>query len=112
MIAPAGANEAAQHVLEPDSEREHGFDISRRTGAERAGDFHGGARFATLGERNGEDSRLVRERLPCGPFGSVQGGARCALSSLLPELSVCDANPRHALNERERELVSDEPMMR
>jgi hypothetical protein len=43
-----------------------------------------------------------------GPFGSIQCGASRALSSLLPKLSIGDSNPRDALNERERKLVSDE----
>jgi len=78
----------------------------------RGRDFDRRARFTALRERNGEDARLVREGLPSGSFGSVERGARRALSSLLPKLSVCDANPRHELNERKRELISDEPMMR
>jgi hypothetical protein len=50
--------------------------------------------------------------LPSGPLGSIESGASRALSSLLPKLNVADANPADALNERQRELVSDEPVMR
>jgi hypothetical protein len=43
---------------------------------------------------------------------SVERGARRALSSLLPKLRVANANPRNGLHELERELVSDELVMR
>ena len=78
----------------------------------RTGDFDCRARFAALREGDGENARLVRDGLPSGPFGGVERGASRALSSLLPKLSIADANPRHALNQRQRELVSDELVMR
>jgi len=82
------------------------------TRPEGAGDFDCRAGFAALRESDGEDARLVRDGLPSSPFGSIQRGASRALSSLLPKLSISDANPGHPLNQRQRELIGDELVMR
>jgi four helix bundle protein len=52
--------------------------------------------------------RLISERLPRRPLGAVERRRSGALSGLLPELSLADANASNELHEPESELIGDE----
>ena len=105
------ANERGKHAADAQYQRDHRLDIRGRTSAERASYLQRGSALTGFAAGDAVGAALVAGALSRRAFGGIERGTRRALSGLLPELWVAEADAGDEPDQLQAKLVGDQSVM-